>query len=53
MHREARDCVRLLLMKAHAVTHLITFNADDFKRFSITEITVVTPAKILRAATSS
>ena len=40
-------------MKVHGVTHLVTFNKDDFKRFHNTEITVVTPEELLRSATAS
>src|SRR4051794_25296165 len=29
-------------MKTHSVTHLVTFNPDDFKRFDKTEVTVMT-----------
>jgi predicted nucleic acid-binding protein len=49
----AHDARIVAAMKTHAVTHLITFNADDFKRFNLTEITVVTLAEILRAVATS
>ena len=49
----AHDARIVAAMKAHTVTHLITFNADDFKRFNKTEITVVTPAGVLSAAATS
>jgi hypothetical protein len=31
-------------MKVHSVTHLLTFNTEDFKRFS--EIIVVNPQNV-------
>lgn len=43
----AHDARIVAAMKTHAVAHLITFNADDFKRFNKTEITVITPAELL------
>ena len=49
----AHDARIIAAMKTHAATHLITFNADDFKRFNKTEITVVTPAEILHPAAVS
>ncbi len=48
----AHDARIVAAMKAHAVTHLVTFNADDFKRFNKTEIAVLTPAGLLDAAGS-
>src|SRR5437867_1164896 len=33
----AHDARIVAAMKVHAVTHLVTFNADDFKRFNKTE----------------
>lgn len=49
---EAHDARIVAAMKAHAVTHLVTFNAEDFKRFHRTEITVLTPAEVLSAVGS-
>ena len=49
----AHDARIVAAMKSHGATHLITFNTDDFRRFNNTEITVVTPAEILRPATAS
>jgi predicted nucleic acid-binding protein len=49
----AHDARIVAAMKTHAVTHLITFNADDFKRFNKTEITVVTPAELLGPASTT
>ncbi len=46
----AHDARIVAAMKVHGVTHLLTFNAGDFKRFSTTEITVVTPAEVLGTA---
>lgn len=40
-------------MKVHAVTRLVTFNRDDFKRFHGTEITVTTPPEIVQATQTS
>jgi hypothetical protein len=41
------------LVKVHRVTHVLTFNGDDFKRFHGKEITVVSPAEILLASKAS
>jgi predicted nucleic acid-binding protein len=41
----AHDARIVAAMLAHGVTHILTFNADDFRRFR--EITVVTPANII------
>ena len=50
----AHDARIVAAMRVHAVTHLVTFNPDDFKRFNKTEITVLTPAGVLSTpATSS
>ncbi len=40
-------------MKLHGVSHLLTFNVADFKRYHGKEITVTTPAEILRSLPSS
>jgi len=42
--RQAHDARLVAAMLAHAVTHLLTFNDADFKRY--TEITVVNPHDI-------
>ena len=42
--KQAHDTRLVAAMIAHKLTHLLTFNADDFKRFS--EITVVDPQSI-------
>jgi predicted nucleic acid-binding protein len=42
--RQVHDARLVAAMKVHNVTHLLTFNTDDFKRFS--EITVVNPQNI-------
>lgn len=42
--RQAHDARLVAAMLVHNVTHLLTFNGDDFKRF--TEITVVNPQEI-------
>jgi len=49
----AHDARIVAAMKTHAVTHLLTFNSDDFKRFNKTEITVSTPREILHPASPS
>ena len=42
--KQAHDAHLVAAMLAHGLTHLLTFNHRDFKRF--TEITVVTPQNI-------
>jgi predicted nucleic acid-binding protein len=42
--RQVHDARIVAAMKVHSVTHLLTFNTDDFKRFS--EISVVNPQTI-------
>jgi predicted nucleic acid-binding protein len=42
--KQAHDARLVAAMKVHHVTHLLTFNTEDFKRFS--EITVVNPQNI-------
>jgi len=44
----AHDARLVAAMKVHRVTHVLTFNGDDFKRFHGKEITVVSPAEILQ-----
>jgi hypothetical protein len=38
-------------MMVHGITQLLTFNADDFKRFS--DIVVLTPAGVLNPVRST
>jgi predicted nucleic acid-binding protein len=42
--KQAHDARIVAAMKVHGVTHLLTFNTDDFKRY--TEIAAVHPASI-------
>jgi predicted nucleic acid-binding protein len=42
--KQAHDARIVAAMKVHAVTHLLTFNTDDFKRY--TDIEAVHPASI-------
>jgi predicted nucleic acid-binding protein len=42
--RQVHDARLVAAMKVHNVTHLLTFNTDDFKRFS--EIMVVNPLNV-------
>jgi predicted nucleic acid-binding protein len=42
--KQAHDARLVAAMKVHNVTHLLTFNTDDFKRYD--EITVVNPQNI-------
>jgi predicted nucleic acid-binding protein len=44
----AHDARLVAAVKVHAVTHVLTFNGADFKRFDGKEISVVSPAEILR-----
>ncbi len=46
--KSAHDARIVAAMTAHGITQLLTFNADDFKRFS--DIVVLTPASVLNAA---
>jgi hypothetical protein len=43
--KNAHDARFVAAMMAHGLTHLLTFNPQDFRRYS--GITVVTPAEIL------
>jgi predicted nucleic acid-binding protein len=43
--KKAHDARLVAAMRVHGVTHLLTFNAPDFVRF--TGITVLTPAAVL------
>jgi predicted nucleic acid-binding protein len=45
MGRQAHDARIAALMLAHGVTHILTLNPDDFRRYQ--GITVVTPRDIL------
>ena len=49
----AHDARLVAAMKIHGLTHLLTFNSTDFKRYHGVEITVVTPAEILHAQAAS
>ena len=42
--KQAHDARFVAAMTVHNLTHLLTFNTDDFKRYS--EITVVDPASV-------
>ncbi len=42
--KQAHDARFVAAMLVHGVTHLLTFNTDDFKRY--TEITVVEPKAV-------
>jgi predicted nucleic acid-binding protein len=42
--KQAHDAHLVAAMIVHQVTHILTFNTDDFKRFS--EITVVNPRNV-------
>ena len=42
--KQAHDARLVAAMNVHSVTHLLTFNTDDFKRYD--EITVVNPQNI-------
>ena len=42
--RQVHDTLLVAAMKVHRVTHLLTFNTDDFKRYD--EIAVVNPQNI-------
>lgn len=48
--RNAHDARIAAAMQVHEVTHLLTFNGGDFKRYQ--HITVVTPDEILNPQTS-
>jgi predicted nucleic acid-binding protein len=44
---KAHDARIVAAMKVNAISHLLTFNVEDFKRFQPSEISVVTPAEVL------
>jgi predicted nucleic acid-binding protein len=46
----AHDARLVAAMNVHRLTHILTFNTEDFKRFHGKEITVVSPSEILRPA---
>ncbi len=48
--KQAQDAHLVAAMLVHKVTHLLTFNDSDFKRF--TEITVVNPQNIISSLSS-
>ena len=43
---KAHDARIVAAMKVHGLSHLMTFNTEDFKRYHGAEITVVTPSEI-------
>jgi len=45
MGKPAHDARIAAAMKVHGITHLLTFNVGDFKRFQ--QITVVSPTEVL------
>jgi predicted nucleic acid-binding protein len=45
------DARLVAAMKVHDITHLLTFDDGDFKRYQ--EITIMTPAEVLRAYPST
>jgi predicted nucleic acid-binding protein len=47
----AHDARIVAAMKVHGLTHLVTFNTSDFKRYDGSEITVLTPTDLLRTLT--
>ncbi len=47
--KPAHDARIAAAMQVHGVTHLLTFNGDDFKRFQ--NITIVTPDDVLNPQT--
>jgi predicted nucleic acid-binding protein len=47
--KKAHDARLVAAMRVHGLTHLLTFNDQDFRRFG--GITVLTPAAVLAAAT--
>jgi hypothetical protein len=49
----AHDARIVGAMKIHSIRHLITFNVEDFKRYQQLEISVVTPAELLRSTSSA
>lgn len=48
MGKNAHDARIVAAMKTHDISHLLTFNIDDFKRFQ-DKITVVKPSDVLRS----
>jgi predicted nucleic acid-binding protein len=49
--RRVHDARLVAVMLAHGITHLLTFNQDDFRHFEM--ITVVTPMDVLAATEES
>jgi len=45
----AHDARIVAAMKVHGLTHLVSFNISDFKRYDPAEITVLSPAQLLRS----
>lgn len=52
MAKKAHDARIVASMKVHNVSHLLTFNVDDFKRFQEI-ITVTAPKDLLQASRPS
>jgi predicted nucleic acid-binding protein len=48
----AHDARLVAAMKIHGVSHLLTFNTDDFKRYHGSEIAVTTPAEVFSSSPS-
>lgn len=45
--RRVHDARLVAAMLVHGITHLLTFNRDDFRHFAM--ITVITPPELLAA----
>lgn len=50
MGRDSHDTRIVAAMNVHGVTHLLTFNKDDFKRY--TNIVAVSPGEVVAAQTA-
>lgn len=48
----AHDARIVAAMKTHGLTHLVTFNVSDFKRYDASEITVLSPLDVLQRHTT-
>ena len=49
----AHDARLVAAMKVHGVTHLVTFNTQDFARYHPAEITVCSPAEVTASFSAS
>jgi len=47
---QVHDAMLVAVMKVHSITHLLTFNKDDFKRYS--GIAVITPSELVNSPTT-